>query len=101
MDDDVGDLKLFTADAGRATKIGEGVQLSTAALAYSSESVFFVQDYDTQTGAGELCMRVVRNGDTFCEPGVLAHHALFRPGRGVAYVKQVAGGARLFWARVE
>ena len=101
VNDGVGDLRMSLADDGRPTTIGEAVHLSTAEFAYTTQSVFFIQEYDAQAGVGELCMRVVRNGDTFCEPGVVSYTVLIRPGRAVAYVKQSAGGMRLFLARVE
>lgn len=101
VEDGVGDLRMLRADVGRVEEIADGAYLPASALAYSSESLLYLGHYDSALGIGELCMRIVRSADTFCEPGVVSFQAMFRPSRAIAYVKQVGTQRRLFWARVE
>ncbi len=99
-DGDVGTLNLLE-EGERTVEIADRVAISTAGFAFSGESLLYIENFDATQLIGDLCMRIIRNGDTYCQTDVAEYRAAIRPKRAVVYVKAVGRGARLFWAPVQ
>jgi hypothetical protein len=95
-----GSLRLIRVENGEVERVAEQVHVPSASFWFTGQSLFYVQQYD-EAGWGELCMRLLSNGDTFCEAAVLDWRVMIRPERGVALTKQIGSEVRLFWAEVE
>lgn len=101
VDGEVGALRLLQADRDAVEAVADRVHLPSASFWYTGQSLFFHRNHDTGTGIGDLCMRLLENGDTFCEPDVRDFRVMIRPERGVVLTKGVGDEQRLFWAAVE
>jgi hypothetical protein len=97
--DNVGSLKLVTAEPLAIQEVDEDVHLSSANFWFTGETLFYLRNYDGELG--ELCMRVLNGADTYCEEDVESFRVLNRPKRGVAYVKAIGSSRRLFWSVVQ
>lgn len=99
VEDNVGSLRLLTSQPFAVQAVDEDVHLPSANFWFSGETLFYLRNYDGERG--ELCMRVVDGGDTYCEPDIESFRVLNRPKRGVATVKVVGSSRRLFWSAVQ
>lgn len=100
VEDQVASLRLLRADHGVVEPVADGVYVPSASFWFTGQSLFYHADFDVATASGDLCMRLVQSGDTYCEPDVREFGVMIRPERGVALTKRVGGQLRLFWAEV-
>lgn len=97
----VGTLRMLRTDEAAVEEIASDVWIPDATLAFSSEALFYLTQYEPPEKRGDLCMKVLANSDLFCEPDATEFRIFIRPKRAVGYVKRVGAERRLFWAVVQ
>jgi hypothetical protein len=101
VEDHVASLRLLRADHGAVEPVADGVHVPSASFWFTGQSLFYHANFDVASATGDLCMRLVQSGDTYCEPDVSDFGVMIRPERGVALTKRVGDQVRLFWAEVD
>jgi hypothetical protein len=94
-------LRLWEHGTTRVESVGERVRVASANFWFTGETLIYEEEWDLDAEEGRLCLRVMENGDTFCEPAVSSFRVMNRPERGIALVERTGANHRLFWAAIQ
>jgi hypothetical protein len=98
VENKVGSVSILQSDQTLPELLFSKALIPTASLIWEGSSAIALEDFDLAEMRGRVCVRLVVSADTFCESNVTGFIPTYRPGLGVAYVKQVGDKSTLYWA---